>query len=215
MIDIATSLIGTSNVQAGQIDAFVRSVNPGAPLLGSYYAQFGQLFGLRHDIAAAQMVLETGYLQFGGNVLPEWRNPAGINDAGGRGFQHFATWEQGVHAHFERLQSYVRPYDVTGGEGGKYDKNYGHWRYQQLIDTYGQADRIFNVATLWQTGDPLGYAMSIVSLANGIAATQSTPIISPPAVEPATTSITIALVAAAGITGLGYLFYRIRKQKKT
>ncbi|MCL6635973.1 MAG: glucosaminidase domain-containing protein [Peptococcaceae bacterium] len=155
---IYTSLIGISSVTAGQIDSYVRSRNPSAPPLGEYYVRFGRKFNIRADIAAAQMVHETGFLLFGGDVHPEWHNPAGLSSAvPGERFQRFADWEQGVHAHYERLNCYVRPYDQTG-QGGKYDNNYGHWRYGYLMEHFGSADRLYDVAQLWSTSPAEEYA---------------------------------------------------------
>jgi hypothetical protein len=170
---IYTSLIGTSKVAASQINAYVRSRNPNAPLLGEYYVRFGRKFNIRADIAAAQMVHETGFLKFGGEVKPEWHNPAGLSSSvPGERFQRFANWEQGVHAHYERLNCYIRPSDQTG-QGGEYDNNYGHWRYYELIKTYGSADRLYDIARLWAESPAEVYAAKVwhyrVSMLSGVA----------------------------------------------
>jgi|GEM_PF-6104346 hypothetical protein len=158
-MSINTSFIGISPITANRIDAYIRSVNPKAPALGEHYVRFGRKFGLRADLAAAQMILETGYLRFGEQICPEQHNPAGLKSRHG-GFQSFTTWEQGVHAHYERLQCYVYPSDVSG-QGGMYDDNYGHWRYFHLMEKYGSADRLIDVARLWTEGDAEEYARAV------------------------------------------------------
>lgn len=172
---IYTSLIGVSGVTPAQIDAYVRSRNPEAPSLGEYYVRFGRVFQVRADIAAAQMVLETGFLRFGGQVRPEWHNPAGLKAASGE-FLRFAGWEQGVHAHYERLNCYVRPYDTTG-EGGKYDTNYGHWRYYYLMQHFGSADRLYDIAHLWTASSSAeDYAGAVWRLKEGLDAAGPGPV---------------------------------------
>lgn len=168
-MSIYTSLIGTSPVTAERIDSYVARVNPRAPTLGEYYIRFGRKFNIRADIAAAQMVHETSFLRFGGQVQPEWCNPAGLTSIHG-GFQKFPSWEAGVHAHYERLNCYVRPSDQTG-QGGKYDDKYGHWRYYELMKRFGSADRLIDVAQLWTEGDAEAYARAVWRHREGIMAT--------------------------------------------
>lgn len=172
-MSIYTSLIGVSPVTAAQIDNYVTRANPGAPKLGEYYVRFGRKFNIRADIAAGQMVHETNYLRFGGSVKPEWHNPAGLTSIKG-GFQRFPSWEAGVHAHYERLNCYVRPRDETG-QGGKYDDKYGHWRYFELMRRFGSADRLIDVAHLWTEGDPYAYANAVWRHAEAIAGSSVPP----------------------------------------
>lgn len=200
-MSIYTSLIGTSNMTAGQIDNHILLVNPTVPRLGEYYVRFGRVFGLRHDIAAAQMAFETNYLRFTGQVRPEWHNPAGLNSRQG-GFQKFATWEQGVHAHFERLNCYVRPSDPTG-EGGKYDDNYGHWRYNELIRRFGRADRLIDVAQLWAETPAEQYAQNVWNIREKIVTTPGEEPVEPfPMPLP-------WLIILMGLAGIGYAIYKL------
>jgi hypothetical protein len=200
---IYTSLIGISNVTAGQIDSYVRSRNPSAPLLGEYYVRFGRKFNIRADIAAAQMVHETGFLKFGGEVKPEWHNPAGLSSSiPGERFQRFANWEQGVHAHYERLNCYVRPYDQTG-QGGEYDNNYGHWRYNYLMEHFGSADRLYDIAHLWSTSPAEEYAGKVWRHREGL--------VSIPDIDGGVITPTPWVLMAGGVIGGALLIYLIRR----
>ncbi len=46
--------------------------------------KYGKRFGIRADMAWAQMIHETGYGQYGGDVAPEQNNMVGIGATGGR-----------------------------------------------------------------------------------------------------------------------------------
>jgi len=60
-------------------------------------------------MAWAQMIHETGYGQFGGDVLPEQNNMAGIGATGGIPGHSFATAELGVIAQYVHLAWYLYP----------------------------------------------------------------------------------------------------------
>jgi hypothetical protein len=82
--------------------------------LAKMYVIYGKRFGIRADMAWAQMVHETGYGQYGGDVLPEQNNMAGIGATGGGVPGHsFATAELGVIAQFVHLAWYLYPDHVT------------------------------------------------------------------------------------------------------
>ena len=76
--------------------------------LAKMYVIYGKRFGIRADMAWAQMIHETGYGQYGGDVLPEQNNMAGIGATGGGVRGHsFATAELGVIAQYVHLAWYV------------------------------------------------------------------------------------------------------------
>jgi len=78
--------------------------------LAKLYVIYGRRFGIRADMAWAQMILETGYGQYGGDVAPEQNNLAGIGATGGGvPGNSFATAELGVIAHYVHLAWYVYP----------------------------------------------------------------------------------------------------------
>lgn len=198
-MSVYTSFIGLSGVTAAQIDGYVQKENPQAPRLGAYYERFGKLFGLRHDLAAGMMVHETNFLKFTGQVPIAHKNPAGLKVSGGA-WARFATWEQGVHAHFERLAQYVYP-ACPNRECGLYDPAHSpdHWQHRWSIENRGSADRLIDVADLWTAGPAETYAAAVWQYARAIAAEPYTP-----APVPARPWL-LTLLAAAGAAGIIYL----------
>jgi hypothetical protein len=78
--------------------------------LADYYIGYGRAFGIRADMAWAQMVHETGFGEYGGDVSPEQNNMAGIGATGGGvPGNSFATAQHGVVAHIAHLAWYVYP----------------------------------------------------------------------------------------------------------
>jgi len=78
--------------------------------LAKMYVLLGRRFGIRADMAWAQMVHETGFGEYGGDVQPEQNNMAGIGATGGEvPGNSFATAELGVIAHYAHLAWYVYP----------------------------------------------------------------------------------------------------------
>ncbi|MCZ7662563.1 MAG: S-layer homology domain-containing protein [Thermoleophilia bacterium] len=77
--------------------------------LAKLYVLYGRRFGIRADTAWAQMVHETGFGEYGGDVLPDQNNMAGIGATGGVPGNSFATAELGVIAHYAHLAWYVYP----------------------------------------------------------------------------------------------------------
>jgi hypothetical protein len=76
------------------------------------YWQLGQQMGIRPEVAYCQAAKETAFGRYGGAVLPEQNNWAGIKtrDAtGDRPEDHetFPTPEEGVRAHFNHLAAYM------------------------------------------------------------------------------------------------------------
>lgn len=102
------SIMGPIQLSAGQMDSFVKVINPVAVELGSFYQSLGEYYGIRGDIAFAQAMHETNYFRFTGVVQPEQNNFAGIGATGGdiRGAR-FATPKDGVLAHLQHLYAYA------------------------------------------------------------------------------------------------------------
>ena len=76
------------------------------------YWQYGEILGIRPDVMYAQAGKETGYGKYGGAVLPEMNNWAGIkikNPQGDATEDHeaFETQEDGIRAHFNHMCAYV------------------------------------------------------------------------------------------------------------
>ena len=82
--------------------------------------EFAQLYideaaaeNINSDFAFAQMCHETGFLQFGGLVQPEWHNYCGLGAISPEqpGCQ-FETVQSGVRAHIQHIQAYATTEDV-------------------------------------------------------------------------------------------------------
>jgi S-layer homology domain/Mannosyl-glycoprotein endo-beta-N-acetylglucosaminidase len=82
--------------------------------LAKLYVIWGKRFGIRADMAWAQMIHETGYGQYGGLVQPEQNNMAGIGATGeGVPGNSFASAELGVIAQYAHLAWYIYPAHVS------------------------------------------------------------------------------------------------------
>jgi hypothetical protein len=77
--------------------------------LAKLYVNYGKRFGIRADMAWAQMIHETGYGQYGGDVAPQQNNMAGIGATGGIPGHSFQTAELGVVAQYIHLAWYTYP----------------------------------------------------------------------------------------------------------
>ena len=100
-------------VHAGVMALFLLQNNPQADAgfvqtLALLYVEEASHEGVNHDIAFAQMCLETGFLKFGGLVQPEWNNFAGLGAIGpeqpGLVFPDPRT---GVRAQIQHLKAYA------------------------------------------------------------------------------------------------------------
>ena len=76
--------------------------------LPNIYRQEAAIEGVNYDIAFCQMCLETGFLQFNGDVKPEQNNFAGIGAIGNgvRG-DSFSDQRIGVRAQIQHLKAYA------------------------------------------------------------------------------------------------------------
>lgn len=91
--------------------AYVRERNPNLnaryDTLAGEYARHGDALKVRWDYAFFQMLLETGYLKYGGDVKPDQNNFAGLGATGrgarGESFKDIST---GARAHIEHLLMY-------------------------------------------------------------------------------------------------------------
>jgi hypothetical protein len=106
-------IMGKGLVPKEKLTRFLTLNNPYAKpdfaqILASIYIDEAADEGVNHDIAFAQMCLETGYLKYGGLVLPEWNNFCGLGAIGpqqpGEIFPDTLT---GVRAHIQHLKAYA------------------------------------------------------------------------------------------------------------
>jgi len=83
-------------------------------LAGLYIAE-AETEGINHDIAFAQMCLETGFLRFGGLVVSEMNNFCGLGSIGpGQPGEWFPSVELGVRAHIQHLKAYASDQPLRG-----------------------------------------------------------------------------------------------------
>ena len=86
-----------------------------AVLLARYYISEAEIEGINHDIAFAQMCLETGFLRFGGLVIPEMNNFCGLGAIGQEETgEWFPSVEIGVRAHIQHLKAYASKEPLKG-----------------------------------------------------------------------------------------------------
>jgi len=104
--EILVSFLLNENRNADR--AFVES-------LTNYYINESVKEGINHDIAFVQMCLETGFLRFGGLVLPEMNNFCGLGAIGpGETGLWFPSVELGVRAHIQHLHAYASTEPLKG-----------------------------------------------------------------------------------------------------
>lgn len=110
------SIIGVPQVSSQQMGNYLLSKNP-SPKINLTAVEFATLFieegiveGVRGDIAFCQAIHETGWFKYGGQVLPEQNNYAGIgatnNSPVGKG-AWFKDEREGVRAQIQHLKAYA------------------------------------------------------------------------------------------------------------
>lgn len=102
--------MGKSVLTEYQMETFLHKINPNAPYLAKIFLREGAKENIRGDIAFAQSLKETGYFRYGGVVLPEYNNFAGIGaiDPNQKGkAARFATPEEGIRAQIQHLKAYA------------------------------------------------------------------------------------------------------------
>ena len=92
--------------------------------IADIYWKYGEITGIRPEILYAQAAKETGFGRYGGNVLPEQNNWAGIKTAKATGdtaadHETFATPDDGVRAHFNHIAAYLGT-EPVGEPHGRY-----------------------------------------------------------------------------------------------
>ncbi|MFK3960298.1 N-acetylmuramoyl-L-alanine amidase [Guptibacillus hwajinpoensis] len=99
---------GNAVLSAEQMDAYTRTINPGAPDLAALYLAHSKKYSIRGDIAYAQALHETNFFRFTGDVKPEQNNFAGIGaTGGGAAGATFPNASTGVLAHIQHLYAYA------------------------------------------------------------------------------------------------------------
>lgn len=147
--------------------------------LAQCYITYGERFGLRADMAWAQMIHETGWGQYGGDVFPAQNNMAGIGaTAGGVPGNSFATAELGVIAQYAHLAWYVYPdhasdlycVKVTQPVGGPITTpgDPRHFVQPGGSPHKATARTVYDLGGAWAVGPDYGPALQRISAAIGI-----------------------------------------------
>ncbi|MDO5037363.1 MAG: stalk domain-containing protein [Tissierellia bacterium] len=109
-----TAIMGEPQATAQQMANFLLSKNPNPKIncsayeLASHYLEEGRKEGIRGDLAFAQAIKETGYFRYGGDVVPEQNNYAGIGTTGGGvAGAYFESPQMGVRAQIQHLKAYA------------------------------------------------------------------------------------------------------------
>ena len=113
-------IMGKGLISAEKMSLFLEQNNPGAApdfvlKLAGIYIDEAADEGVNHDIAFAQMCLETGFLRYGGLVLPEWNNFCGLGAIGPeQPGEIFPDPQTGVRAHIQHLKAYATEEPLNG-----------------------------------------------------------------------------------------------------
>ena len=108
--------------------------------LAKLYVEEAVIEGINHDIAFAQMCLETGFLNFGGLVTAEMNNFCGLGATGsGQQGEWFPDPRTGVRAHIQHLKAYST---VEKPKQELVDPRYFYVRY-------GSAPKISGLSGTW------------------------------------------------------------------
>jgi hypothetical protein len=76
--------------------------------LARYYVEEAAVEGVNHDVAFAQMCLETGFLRYGNLVTADMNNFCGLGAIGpGQPGESFPSPRIGVRAHIQHLKAYA------------------------------------------------------------------------------------------------------------
>src|SRR5665811_1670299 len=163
-------IAGYSMVTAAQLDAQLSYVNPGHihPELAQLYVTWGNRFGIKADLAFAQMIHETNYLRYTGDVRPGQNNFAGIGATGGGNLGNsFVNAEAGVIAHYAHLAWYTFPNHVNEYCNSSWDPRHFGTTHRNTARTlrdlggtwavpgtgYGDALAV-HVTRIWNLADP-------------------------------------------------------------
>ena len=107
------SIMGKGRIPGDKLALFLERNNPRADrnyvlTLAFIYIEEAAAEGVNHDMAFAQMCLETGFLSYGGLVQPEQYNFCGLGAIGpGQPGEIFPNPRTGVRAHIQHLKAYA------------------------------------------------------------------------------------------------------------
>jgi len=119
-ISSLTAIVGTTSVTKSQMVKLFKASgktypsslkSSGAASIEAFcqiYIEEAKAEGVKAEVAFAQAMLETGYLQFGGDVKVSQNNFCGLGASGGGAAGHsFSSVRKGVRAHIQHLKAYA------------------------------------------------------------------------------------------------------------
>ncbi|WP_197089512.1 N-acetylmuramoyl-L-alanine amidase [Bacillus sp. SA1-12] len=102
------TVMGDIALSAEQMNQFAKSINPNALELAHFYAKYGEVYGIRGDLAFAQALHETNFFRFTGVVKAGQNNFCGLGATGPeQPGASFASQSDGVLAHIQHLFAYA------------------------------------------------------------------------------------------------------------
>lgn len=114
VIPSTTYIVGEPQVTVDEAKAWAESMGAAQRFIdiADIYWKYGEITGIRPEILYAQAAKETGYGKYGGAVLPEQNNWAGIKTKGATGdrtedHETFETPDDGVRGHFNHISAYI------------------------------------------------------------------------------------------------------------
>ncbi len=109
----STTILSKGNLTVDILSAFLLKNNPALNpyytlRLATVYKEEASDEGVNPDVAFSQMCLETGFLKFGGDVMPSQNNFCGLGVTGhGIPGISFTDMRSGVRAHIQHLKAYA------------------------------------------------------------------------------------------------------------
>lgn len=109
----STTILGEAVVSKAQAVSLLKRYNMALPIdvtaetIVRLYEEEATLEGVKWDVAFCQALVETGFFNFGGTVVPEQNNFCGLGTTSAyvRG-AYFLTPREGVRAHIQHLLAY-------------------------------------------------------------------------------------------------------------
>ena len=160
--EVPEQIMGYGIVTAKDLGDFLLSMNPDAEAdfvedLAFIYAEEAAIEGVNHDVAFAQMCLETGFLRYGNLVTPDQNNFCGLGATGpGQSGLSFPSPRIGVRAHIQHLKAYATDSPLN----------------QELVDPryfyvrLGSSPAIMGLAGTWAADK--NYAEKITNILNNL-----------------------------------------------
>jgi hypothetical protein len=163
-----TPLKGVWSGTADRLASFLLGVCPSPSFtvptsdLADYYVRYCAEAGLRADLLWAQMIHETGYGMYGGDVMPEQNNYAGIGAIGGGALgAAFPSAEAGVMAQVAHMVAYVYASSPVAWANATTDPRF------DLVSPRGVASVLSDLDGRWSVPGT-GYGENIEAIARAI-----------------------------------------------